>query len=133
MRAPPSFLVSVLVLVSAVTPISVAVSQDSWVNVMPEGYVVVGTNTVNVTIEWCSRPPHMFDPNTRVIRLNNVDVSANFTTQYVNDVQDCLLGPNQADEIMERSTGTITLTCLTSTATCTAITSTTYHLPSSEG
>lgn len=98
------------VLLPLVTPLSVGLAQDSWVNVMPEGYVVLGSATVNVTIEWCARPPHMFDPNTRVIRLNNVDVSANFTTQYVSDVQNCLLGPNQADEIMERSTGTITLT-----------------------
>jgi RHS repeat-associated protein len=99
---------SVIGVLSGLTPTSVASAQDSWVNVMPEGYVVTGTNTVNVTIEWCAHPPHMFDPNTRVFRLNNVDVSANFTTQYVNDVPNCG-GPNQADDIGERSTGTITL------------------------
>lgn len=100
--------------VIALLPISgvphLLAAQSSTVDVKPEGHVVIGATTVDVTIEWCSRPPNMFDPNTRVIRLNNQDVSSLFTTQYVADIVNCQ-GP---DDIGERSTGTITLSSTSS-------------------
>ena len=108
MAAPRFLMIGLLVLASILTPISLAASQDSWVDAKPESYVVTGSTTVTVTVEWCAHPPHMFDPNTRVFRLNNVDVSTAFTTQYVHDVPGCTIG-NEADDIGERSTGTISL------------------------
>jgi RHS repeat-associated protein len=85
-------------------------AQDVIVDVKPETQMIVGTMTVDVTIEWCGQYPHFLDVSTRIIRFTNdmgtQDVSGSFTTQQVLDNPDCQ-GP---DDYAERSTGTITLT-----------------------
>ena len=90
-------------LVVAVVPRLVA--QTPVIRITPPTQQMWGAASVAVTIDWCGRLPHLYDPNTRVITRNGADVTASFTTWVVTDNPDC---PGQ-DDFAERSTGTVTL------------------------
>jgi RHS repeat-associated protein len=95
-----------------------AAAQTNSVTISPAGYVVVSPTQVTITIAWCGYPPPTqddMDITTRLIRINGADSTSKFS--MVADPAACGWEGPVADEVLYRSTGTITVTASTGPVT----------------
>lgn len=91
------------------------VNPNTRVSMTP-GKTVSGTTPVTVIVTWCGYPPGVFDPNSKVIKANQVDVTASFT-HVGSQLEACNYQGTVAEEQFWTSTGVVTVDATTGPVT----------------
>jgi len=105
-----------------------AAAQTNTVSIGPATRTVTGIAPVTVTVTWCGypgTPQNYMDINSRVIKVNGVDVTTDFDLQ-TNPTACGFSGP-VADEVLYTSTGFVYVTPSTGPVTVSADVSNSYN------